>query len=286
MNRHKNESRDRSNLLLAVAFIIVLVVVALFVFRFLVSDREPLLEPATSPPTYIPTRELPDSYEAGTPFVATINVTIDSNVSAYAVEDSIPSGWNVDQISDGGVFTSGKVRWVSYPAVSKTLSYRALPSSDSSGDKSFSGVVSYDGVSVNMGGDTSIDGPSAPDNSGSSGGSSGGSSSGGGGTSGGATGGTGSQVPPSTGVGETGNVDAGAEESQAETSEEQTQQSRAKLVVGIFIGVAVLALIVVVLVVMHGARVTRARKNLASNARIVPSTADFMKDLKSDERKI
>lgn len=51
-------------------------------------------------------RTLPGGYIPDQPFTVIIDANPDSGVNAYAVEDSVPNGWIVSNINEGGVFDS------------------------------------------------------------------------------------------------------------------------------------------------------------------------------------
>ena len=85
----------------------------------------------------------------------TITVTPGASVSAYAVEDMIPSGWTVTGINESGIFDSvnHKVKWGPWFDDSpRTLTYTLVVPSSFTGTATLSGTVSFDGV------DTAISG--------------------------------------------------------------------------------------------------------------------------------
>ena len=90
-------------------------------------------------------------YAASVPIAVAIKVTPASNVLAWAVEEQVPSGWAVTDVSDGGVFQSviSTIKWgIFYGPSPRTLTYRITPTSNATGIATFAGRVSFDGVSV------------------------------------------------------------------------------------------------------------------------------------------
>ena len=65
----------------------------------------------------------------------------------WAVEEAVPTGWSVDQITAGGVFDAarGRVKWREFDvAGSRILSYRLLPPAGAVGDFHFDGIGVFD----------------------------------------------------------------------------------------------------------------------------------------------
>jgi hypothetical protein len=90
-------------------------------------------------------------YDAGTPIQVSIAVTPEAGTIAYAVEDTPPQGWIVDDISAGGTYDigNGKVKWgIFFDDSPQTLTYSVIPAIGAEGTISFSGLGSFDGVSV------------------------------------------------------------------------------------------------------------------------------------------
>jgi hypothetical protein len=103
----------------------------------------------------------PTTYTPGQPVTVTVVVTPDVGTRAYAMEERPPANWAVSnmQASDSSVpeFVSGIVKWgVFFDATPRTLTYTATPGAAESGTKNFSGLTSFDGVSMNTTGVTSI----------------------------------------------------------------------------------------------------------------------------------
>jgi hypothetical protein len=83
-------------------------------------------------------------------------VVPEAYVSAYVVEESVPSGRSVSQISDEGVFdgSSGKVRWGPFFDDSpRDLRYELQPPLPNSERGNLLGLASFDGVNVETSGD-------------------------------------------------------------------------------------------------------------------------------------
>ncbi|MBU6399650.1 MAG: hypothetical protein KGS61_04980, partial [Verrucomicrobia bacterium] len=95
-------------------------------------------------------------YQPGQPLPVSINVTPDPDIAAYAVEDQLPAGWQATSISSGGTYDaiSGKVKWGPYfDSTARTLIYQANPASGAVGPAEFTGVASFDGANVAIGGE-------------------------------------------------------------------------------------------------------------------------------------
>ena len=93
----------------------------------------------------------PNSYSSGSPVSVIIDVTPDTSVQVYAVEDAPPSGWTVDpnSINEGGAWedVNKKVKWgLFFDANIRTLSYDVTPPVGETGEKTFSGTASFDGI--------------------------------------------------------------------------------------------------------------------------------------------
>lgn len=102
-------------------------------------------------------RDLPSYYIPGIPMPVSIQAEptcIKEGDLSWALEDIVPPGWLVTNISDGGGFSGGKVSFGSLPAGEKTLTYTVKPGLADTGDATFSGTGSVSGV------DTAITGNS------------------------------------------------------------------------------------------------------------------------------
>lgn len=98
---------------------------------------------ATLPPSYIP----------GVPFDIVITVTPAADVVVYAVEDLVPEGWEVTQVSDGGTWDAlrGKVKWGPFfDSAPRTTTYRVRPPPGAADAVTFSGVAAFDGAIVQI----------------------------------------------------------------------------------------------------------------------------------------
>ena len=106
------------------------------------------------------TRNLPDCYSPSVPLTVTITATPGETTNSYAVEDVPPSGWTVSTINEGGLWDSvnKKVKWGPFfDHNPRTLTYQATPPVGETGTRTFSGAASFDGASVAIGGELSID---------------------------------------------------------------------------------------------------------------------------------
>ena len=94
---------------------------------------------------------LSTSFVPSLPFTVTIAVTPASTSSVFAIEEHMPSGWVVSNVSDQGVFssTTASVRWGLFvDGQACTVSYDVTPPTNAASYGVFSGVVSFDGVNV------------------------------------------------------------------------------------------------------------------------------------------
>jgi hypothetical protein len=92
---------------------------------------------------------MPTNYTAGGTLTVTLTVSPASTTGVYAVEERIPAGWRVSNISDDGVFAAGAVRWgLLLEGDPYTLSYDVTASTNDAAYATFSGVTSFDGVNV------------------------------------------------------------------------------------------------------------------------------------------
>jgi hypothetical protein len=93
------------------------------------------------------TRTLPVHFLPQTPVLVTIDVTPDSEVRVYAVEDLPPEGWTIAAISEGGFRdpVSGKVKWGPFfDKNPRQLSYEARPSGQPGTRGNWAGSGAFD----------------------------------------------------------------------------------------------------------------------------------------------
>ncbi len=115
-----------------------------------------------SPPG-VAERILPGGYVVGVAFTVTLQLSAREDIVAFGVEDQPPSGWTVSNISHGGLFDAQnrKVKWdvffVRSPADrQQTLTYQVTPPVGATGEATFSGTASFDGINVAVTGDSAI----------------------------------------------------------------------------------------------------------------------------------
>jgi phosphodiesterase/alkaline phosphatase D-like protein len=104
------------------------------------------------------TRTAP-GYTPGFPVTISINVTPESSVDVYAVEEVPPTGWDVNNISHGGVWDdiNKKVKWGLFADNNeRTLTYDLIAPSDAEGCYPLSGLASFDGINEAIYGDTEV----------------------------------------------------------------------------------------------------------------------------------
>jgi hypothetical protein len=101
------------------------------------------------------TSSMPTNYTPGVPFTVTIAVTPASTAVVFAIDEHVPTGWKVSDVSDGGVYLSSvsSVRWGLFldgqPA---SVSYVVTPATNTATYGSFYGVTSFDGINLSIGG--------------------------------------------------------------------------------------------------------------------------------------
>jgi len=90
---------------------------------------------------------MPLNYVPGTPFFVTNAVSPDSDVFVYAAEDTVPAGWTVSAVSDGGTFDSatGAVQWGPFfDGLPRPLNYQVTPPANSTSTVVFAGTGVFD----------------------------------------------------------------------------------------------------------------------------------------------
>lgn len=108
-------------------------------------------------------RVLPARYVAGAAFTVTLEIEAGAQAVAWGAEDQPPEDWTVSSISHGGLFDSQnrKVKWdpffINQPADRvRTLTYEVTPPAGATGEATFDGVASFDGMNVPITGHRTI----------------------------------------------------------------------------------------------------------------------------------
>ncbi len=100
-------------------------------------------------------RSLPMGYAAESAAPVAVAVQPDAGVQTYAVEDIPPSGMSVSSIDNGGLLDNGKVKWGPFfDNQERNFNYEITPPSGTQGNIGWSGVLSRDGISEAICGDT------------------------------------------------------------------------------------------------------------------------------------
>jgi hypothetical protein len=87
-----------------------------------------------------------------------------AGVASYAVEEEIPGGWTARDVSDGGTFSNGVVRWGLFlDGDARALSYTLERSEDASGFAVLRGTASFDGNSLPVSGSSQVTPPDPSD---------------------------------------------------------------------------------------------------------------------------
>jgi uncharacterized delta-60 repeat protein len=118
-----------------------------------------VLERDTLPPALgcAATRRLPPTFVPAEPFIVTITALPATGISAYALEEQVPPGWTVTNVSSGGELDAmnGNVKWGPFfDHVARSLSYQAVPPADAQAGGLFAGMASFDGASIPVAGAT------------------------------------------------------------------------------------------------------------------------------------
>jgi hypothetical protein len=89
----------------------------------------------------------------GQPMQVTIHVQPAPGVAACAMEEQIPDGWSVSDVSDGGSVTNGVIRWGLFlDNAERSLTYKLVPPSTVTSIGIIEGTASFDGVVIPTGG--------------------------------------------------------------------------------------------------------------------------------------
>jgi len=95
----------------------------------------------------------------GAPFTVQITISPSSDVSSYAVEEKVPAGWLVSNISDEGSFDSNasSIRWgVFLDNTPRVLKYTLTPPATVASIGQLGGFVSFDGVTREISGSARV----------------------------------------------------------------------------------------------------------------------------------
>lgn len=99
--------------------------------------------------------EVPARYSNGVPFVVKTQVQPIESVKVYAVEDRVPEGWLVRNISAGGRLdrVNRKIKWGPFfDGSARELSYQLVPTSELVAAVKLAGTASFDGSDVDIAG--------------------------------------------------------------------------------------------------------------------------------------
>jgi hypothetical protein len=105
------------------------------------------------------TSDMAAAYRPGVAMTVRLSIVPASSTLAWAVEDRPPTGWVVSTISHSGQWdtVNGKIKWGPFfDATARTVSYVVTPPTGETGTKTFSGIASFDGTNVAIGGVRSV----------------------------------------------------------------------------------------------------------------------------------
>ena len=116
----------------------------------LANDSRVIAGPAQlSPATSRVVRQLPAEYLPEQPLTVVLVATPAEFVRAWSVEDSVPAGWSVGALSDGGVVDAltHRLKWGPFfDAGSRTLTAELFPVPGAGGVVTFQGTAAFDGA--------------------------------------------------------------------------------------------------------------------------------------------
>lgn len=106
-------------------------------------------------------RTLPAEYLPGQPLLVTLAATPIDTGLVYAIEESVPPGWSVAAVSDGGAFdpVNRRVKWGPFfdvIATARTLTYQATPPAEAFGPVTFTGTARFDLSTVEVTGPSEL----------------------------------------------------------------------------------------------------------------------------------
>jgi hypothetical protein len=111
----------------------------------------------TVPPVFLGNvvSSLPPNYVASEGFPVTDLASPATNISVYAVQDTLPSGWSATNINNDGTFDTngGTVQWGPFfDNLQRALSYTAVPPALASGPAVFTGTALFNSTSIPIAG--------------------------------------------------------------------------------------------------------------------------------------
>ncbi len=104
-------------------------------------------------------RSIEVAAEVDSRFMVSLDVNPDSRVFVYAVEETIPAGWSVEDISQNGLFDAANstIKWGPFFDNSvREFQYIVVSAGSAEGSSSITGIVSYDGNGEAIGGTSLI----------------------------------------------------------------------------------------------------------------------------------
>ena len=104
-------------------------------------------------------RILPARYLPGVPFQVTLNAAPVPGVVTYAVEETVPAGWTVSALSDGGAFDARnqKLKWGPFlDRDLRPLTYTVTPPVAAAGTNTFAGQGWFNGEALTISGTNSL----------------------------------------------------------------------------------------------------------------------------------
>jgi len=85
-------------------------------------------------------------FRPGQAVTVTLTAGVPSGTLAYAIEEVLPIGWTVSDVSGGGNYVGGMIKYgVFFDNIQRSFTYKITPHSTAEGV--FSGLISLDGSS-------------------------------------------------------------------------------------------------------------------------------------------
>lgn len=108
-----------------------------------------------NPESAVAVRALPAVWTPGKEGTVSLRVTPASGSEAVCAEETVPDGWRVTRVSEGGTWdpATRRVRWgILFGDVGRSLDYDVVPPGDAASNGAFAGEVAVDGRVVPVGG--------------------------------------------------------------------------------------------------------------------------------------
>lgn len=103
------------------------------------------------------TRILPGAYSPGVAFQFVLNAQPAANIAGYAIEETLPEGWTAAALNHSGAVDGRRLKWGPFfDTMPRQLTCQVLPLPTARAAVTFSGIASFDGVEIAIGGSNSM----------------------------------------------------------------------------------------------------------------------------------